>query len=344
MSKQDFYKTLGVEKTASQEEIKKAYRKLAKELHPDKNPNNSEAEEKFKNAAEAYEILSDANKRSNYDRYGHSGPNRGPQGHHMNMDDMENIFRGFGFHNQQRVRSGENIGLTVKLTLEEIYTGVNKKYNYVRSVGCSDCDGNGGTEPHNCDVCGGAGQIRKIVQTNFGYMDSSSPCYKCNETGTLFKTPCNTCNGTGLKQQNETIEVDIPSGVKDGMSFVMGGKGQGIKSGVEGDLIIKIIQTPHKVYSRVGADLKMLLKLSYPQLVLGDKVDIETIEGTKIRITIPPYSDVGTNLKVSLKGVTEFGREGRGDLMISLSVEIPKMLDDEAKAKIIELKEILENS
>jgi molecular chaperone DnaJ len=174
-----------------------------------------------------------------------------------------------------------------------------------------------------------------------GVFQTTQPCPSCDATGTKYRTPCNTCNGSGLNNVKETVEVTVPAGIQNGMTFVMEGKGQGIKSGQSGDLHIKIIELPHKVFTRIGADLKMNLKLSYPQLVLGDKVEIDTIEGNKIRMSVPEYSDVGTNLRVPFKGVSVYGKEGRGDLIVTLGIEIPKALDDEAKEAVINLKEKL---
>lgn len=335
MSKRDYYEVLGLAKGASQDEIKKAYRKLAKELHPDRGGD----EDKFKEVSEAYEVLSDEDKKSKYDRFGHNSDNRG------NPDDM---FRGFhdifGRHFSQghrQVRVGETLSLTVKLTLEEIFSGVNKTYSYNRNVSCTDCDGHGGTDPYDCPACNGTGMVTNLTRTPMGVFQSSQPCPSCDATGTKHKTPCNTCNGSGLNNVKETIDVTVPAGIQNGMTFVMEGKGQGIKSGENGDLHIKIIELPHKVFTRVGADLKMNLKLTYPQLVLGDKVEIETIEGSKIRMSVPEYSDVGSNLRVPFKGINVYGKEGRGDLIVTLGIEIPKKLDDDAKEAVINLKEKL---
>lgn len=335
MSKRDYYEVLGLAKGASQDEIKKAYRKLAKELHPDKGGD----EDKFKEVSEAYEVLSDDDKKAKYDRFGHNSDNRG------NPDDM---FRGFhdifGRHFNQghkQVRVGETLSLTVKLTLEEIFSGVNKTYNYNRNVSCTDCEGHGGTDPYDCPSCNGSGMVTSLTRTPMGVFQTTQPCPSCDATGTKHRTPCNTCNGSGLNNVKETVEVTVPAGIQNGMTFVMEGKGQGIKSGHNGDLHIKIIELPHKLFTRIGADLKMNLKLSYPQLVLGDKVEIDTIDGNKIRMSVPEYSDVGTNLRVPFKGIRVYGKEGRGDLIVTLGIEIPKKLDDDAKEAVINLKEKL---
>ena len=343
MSKRDYYEVLGLNKDASNNEIKKAYRKLAKELHPDKNQGDKESEEKFKEVSEAYEHLSDAEKKANYDKYGHGQGGQGGQGGFgYDMGDIyEHFNQMFNNNHQQRVRFGQNMSMTIKLTLEEIFTGVKKNYKYTRNVACPDCDGHGGTDSYDCPDCHGSGVKTNIFQTQFGYAQQQSACDSCDSTGKKHRTECKTCSGKGIVKTEETIEVDVPPGVLDGMTFIMKGKGHCIKSGKEGDLHIKIMELPHKQYVRSGSDLKMNLKLSYPQLILGEKVEIDTIEGGKIRITIPEYSDVGSNLKIPFKGVTVYGKQGRGDIIITLGIDIPKNINDDLKSLIIDLKDKL---
>ena len=338
MSKKDYYEVLGLKKGASNDEIKKAYRKLAKELHPDVNPEDINAEDKFKEVSEAYEHLSDSDKKAKYDRFGHNSNGGGFGGRDMS-DIYEQFGNMFGQRTQQNNRVGQNMSLVVKLTLEEIYTGVKKTYKYNRNTACGDCNGHGGTDLHNCGVCGGSGMVAQVYKTPMGHVQQIIPCNACDSTGKTYTKQCNTCKGNGVSSMNETIEVEIPSGVVDGMTFVMSGKGHGIKSGTEGDLHIRIMELPHKIYTRSGADLKMNLKLTYPQLILGDKVEIETIEGGKIRISIPEYSDVGSTLKVPFKGGKLLGKDSRGDIIVSLGIEIPKKLTDEQKEVVIQLKE-----
>jgi len=337
MSKKDYYEVLGVKKQATNDEIKKAYRKLAKEWHPDKNPDNKVAEEKFKEVSEAYEVLSDSTKKSNYDRFGHAGNNRGGMDMNDAFNDMFN--RHFNQQRQPERRVGQKMSLLVKLTLEEIFTGVKKTYKYDRHVACDDCGGHGGLDSSTCSECNGTGHRTQTFRTPMGNVQQMSPCYSCNSTGVKYTNECKTCNGSGLKKVNETIDVEIPAGVVEGMTFVMEGKGHGIKSGGEGDLHIKIMELQHKTYVRSGADLKLNLKLQYTQLVLGDKVEIETIDGGKIRISIPEYSDIGNNLRIPYKGVTIYGKEGRGDIIITLGVDMPKELSDDVKAAVINLKD-----
>jgi molecular chaperone DnaJ len=335
MSKRDYYDVLGIKKGASSDEIKKSYRKLAKEYHPDKGGD----EQKFKEISEAYETLSDSEKKANYDRFGHSGP--GQQGHPFGG--FRNPFGG-GFSNGPEIRVGSDMSLVVKLTLEETFTGLKKSYKYTRKVSCNTCSGHGGEDVHDCTICGGSGRTMHVFKTPMGIVQQIVTCQACEGLGKTFTKACETCNGNGVVDNSETIEVNIPSGVMDGMTFVMQGKGHGVRGGVEGDLHIKIQELNHKIFNRSGADLKMTLKLSYPQLVLGDKVEIETIEGSKIRVTIPEHSDVGSNLRIPFKGTRQYGRDTRGDILITLGVDIPKKLDDDIKAVIIDLKEKLEKN
>ena len=340
MSKRDYYEVLGVGKNASADEIKKAYRKLAKEHHPDKGGD----ETLFKEISEAYEVLSDNDKKTKYDRFGHADDNRG------GYDDMRSgfndmfgqFFRQRQQHNRERV--GENMTLNVKLTLEEIFEGVKKKYNYTRNVSCSSCSGHGGTEPQECPDCKGHGQIRHVSRTPYGFIEEITDCQKCSGSGTTFKDECKNCNGSGLIKQQEVVEVDIPTGVQEGMAFVMAGKGQGVRSGKEGDLIIRIIEHPHETFTRVGSDLKQKLKLQYHQLVLGDKVEINTIEGGIIRIPIAEYSQVGHNLRIPFKGLRELNTDKRGDLIVTLDIEMPTKLKDDVKAAVIDLKQAYEKN
>jgi molecular chaperone DnaJ len=338
-NKEDYYKVLGIDKSAEPNDIKKAYRKLAKEYHPDKNPDNEEAEVKFKEVSEAYEVLSDVDRKAKYDRFGHNNHEHTGFG----FDDISAHFHEFfnRQHNQQRV--GQTLNLVVKLTLEEMFHGINKKYQYNRHISCNDCGGHGGVDEYVCPVCRGNGMITQVFHTPMGHIQQSSPCGTCGATGKQHRNKCGTCNGSGLRHVTETINIEIPHGVYDGLTFTMQGKGEGIKSGIQGNLLIKLMELPHKVFIRNGNDVKSILKLSYPQLVLGDKVEIDTIEGTKIRISIPEYSEVGRDLRIPYKGFSIFGKDGRGDMVITLSIDIPKNIDDNVKEAIINLKEKLSN-
>ena len=336
MSKRDYYEVLGLKKGATADEIKKAYRKLAKEHHPDKGG----SEDKFKEISEAYDTLSDSDKKNNYDRFGHS--KGGQQGDPFGG--FRNPFRGGftgGFAGGPQTRVGSNMSLLIKLTLEEIFTGTKKTYKYSRKVKCGTCKGHGGEDVIDCGVCGGSGHVVNVYNTPMGQIQQVTQCQACDGLGTSYTKKCNTCNGHGLVDSTEEIEVDVPAGVMEGMTFVMEGKGHGVKGGNEGDLHIKVHEIPHKTFTRSGSDLKMNLKLSYPQLILGDKIEIDTIDGSKIRISIPEYSEVGNNLRIPFKGIKTYGKDGRGDVLITLGIDIPKKLDDDTKSLIIDLKEKL---
>ncbi len=327
MSKKDYYESLGIEKSASDSEIKKAYRNLAKEFHPDKNPNNKEAEERFKEVSEAYEVLSNTEKRSKYDRFGHNNPRQSQSSHQ--------------YRYEKPIRVGDTMNLLIKITLEEVFSGVKKRYKYTRTTKCIICSGHGGTNPETCLNCGGAGTTFRLVRTPLGIFRDIIPCNLCNGIGETCSIGCEACKNSGLVDIEESIEVDVPSGVVEGMTFIMSGKGHGIKSGIDGDLHITIMVIPHKIYTRNGNDLKMTLKLTYPQLVLGDKVEIDTIEGGKIRINVPEHSDVDSNLRVQHKGLKPFGKENRGDMVITLGISVPKEIDETTKELLIKLKDAL---
>ena len=326
MSKKDYYEILGLKKDASEAEIKKAYRNLAKELHPDKNPDNESAKELFQEIQEAYETLSDKEKRAKYDRFGHSSP--------------QSDFGGFRY--EKPTRYGDNMRLVIKLTLEEIYNGTKKTYKFKRNTKCHSCHGHGGTNMKDCTTCNGNGVIIRTFKTPFGVIQQPSPCPTCDTNGQFYEKECSDCKGSGLESVEETIELTVPHGIEDGVEFVYRGYGHAIKGGEHGDLIIKVMEIPHKVFKRLSSgDLQMNLKLTYPQLVLGDKVDINTIDGGKIRATIPEHSDVGNNLRVQGKGMKHFKAETRGDLMITLTIDIPKNIGEKTKELLEKLKEML---
>ena len=305
--------------------LKNNYRRLCKLYHPDKNPNNKEAEEQFKEVSEAYEHLSDADKKSKYDTFGHSKGRQQPD------------FSGFRFSRQQKV--GEHMSLVINLTLEEFFTGVNKKYKYNRNDKCDDCKGHGGTGANNCGVCGGSGMILQTINTPIGQFNQAFPCNACEGVGLTYENTCNTCKGSGTKSIEEIVDLNVPHGVHENVTFVLAGKGHAVKGGECGDLHVRVMQIPHKIYTRVGNDLKMNLKLTYSQLVLGDKVEVTTIEGTKIRVTIPEHSDVGSNLRVTNKGLKAYKSENRGDIIISLGIDIPKQISETTRELLTKLKE-----
>jgi molecular chaperone DnaJ len=329
MSKKDYYEVLGLKKSATATEIKKAYRNLAKELHPDKNPNNESAKTLFQEIQEAYDTLYDENKRADYDQFGHQTTQEKRQ--------RENPF---GNHTYSRpIRYGETMILNIKLTLEQMHTGVKKTFKYNRNDKCVDCHGHGGTDGRNCGICNGNGFVIRGFNTPIGVIEQTFPCTACSGEGIVYQTKCNTCKSSGLQSLDTTIDIDIPSGIDEGATFIMTGKGQGIKGGENGDLHIRIFQVPHELYTRASnGDLKMNLKLSYTQLVLGDKVEIDTIEGGRIRIPIPPFSDVGDNLRVPTKGLNRYQSGARGDLTVTLGILMPKELNDSQKEILGALK------
>lgn len=338
MNKKDYYEVLGLKKGASASEIKKAFRTLAKELHPDKGGD----ENAFKEVNEAYEVLSDADKKRKYDKFGHEDSRS--SGHDpFGFGSFRNGFGSFHTHHSAE-RFGDNMNLLIKLTLEEIYTGVKKTYKYHRNAACSTCSGHGGTDIDICGTCNGTGTYFRTLQTPIGMIQQSMECPTCNGIGKTYKVQCGECHGQGTKNIEETIEVDIPSGIAEGMTFVMSEKGNGIKSGKCGDLHINIQEIKHKQYQRSGNDLKLNLKVNYPLLILGGKVEVETIDGGKIRVSIPEYSDVGSHLRIQGKGMKLFNKDNRGDIVITLDVEVPKNLDDSTKELLIELKEKLEKN
>jgi molecular chaperone DnaJ len=338
-NKKDYYELLELsknDKNLSKDEfkskLKSNYKKLCKIHHPDKGGD----ENAFKEVNEAYEVLSDNDKKQKYDQFGHEGQ----------QNQQRNPFGGFDFNGFQQSpeRFGYNMSLNIRLTLEEIYTGVKKTYKYSRHDSCDSCGGHGGTDIDNCGSCNGSGVITRVLQTPIGMMQQSMPCPTCSGLGTTYKVQCGKCSGSGTKTIEEKIDVDIPSGVQQGMTFIMKGKGHAIKSGKCGDLLINVQELLHKTYERSGNDLKLNLKVNYPLLVLGGKVEIETIDGGKIRVSIPEYSDVGSNLRIQKKGMKFYGQDQRGDVVITLNVEIPKDLDDDAKSLLIDLKEKLEKN
>lgn len=321
MNKKDYYNILGITKDATADDIKKAYRKKAKEYHPDVNKDNPEAAEKFKEIAEAYETLSDETKRSEYD----------------NPRQRRSVF---DFTTAKpSIPKGEPISLLVKLTLEEIHTGIEKTLQYHRVVSCKDCDGKGGSEMEECSVCGGSGQIQNVIRTPFGEFRNIEDCKSCNGTGTQVKNVCKTCNGFGVESNSQDINISIPKGVYDNMVTLIKGAGHAVRGGVYGDLYVKIIETPHPNFVRDGDNLKMYLSITYSQLILGDKIEITTIDKTQIRISIPKLSKIEDVLRVPKKGMNGLNKTERGDLLIYLNLLTPKEIDSETEDLLLRLKE-----
>ena len=329
MSKRDYYEVLGITKTATADEIKKSYRKLAMTHHPDKGGD----ETVFKEIAEAYEVLSDNDKKIKYDTYGHSGPQPA-------YDPMQDFMRRSGFGMRQN--RGQNMNLTVKLTLEEIFNGVEKKFKYMKKGDCAPCSNKGGTGVKPCSNCNGAGVVMEVFKTPFGVIQNASTCEVCQGSGNTYDSVCHTCGGEGTVNIEEQIEVNVPSGVVDGMSFVMQGKGHSIKNGVAGDLIITIIELRHEKFLRVGNDLKVKIPLEYYQLILGDKVEVSTIEGGKIRATVNPYSKVNEILRIPTKGMKQLNSNNRGDMLLELDLTVNDNISGDELELIKQIKNLKE--
>lgn len=355
MAKRDYYEVLGVDKSASADEIKKAYRKLAIKYHPDKNPGNKEAEEKFKEAAEAYSVLSDADKKAKYDQFGHAGVDgAGPDfsGGFGNLNDILNDlfggafgggfgggfggFGGFGGgQRRERVYRGRDIRVRVKLTLEEIARGVEKEISIEKNVPCPDCGGRGArnsSDIKTCPACNGTGQVQRVVNSFLGQTVTYSTCQQCGGEGKVISNPCHTCNGTGLVRQRETIKVKIPAGVEAGMQMTVQGEGHAAKNnGINGDLLVVIEEQEHPDFRREGSNLLYTKVISVVDAMLGCEVEIPCLDG-KQKIKVEPGTQSGTVTRLRGKGLPSVNSYGTGDLYVKIAVWIPKKLTKEEKA------------
>lgn len=358
MSKRDYYEILGVSKNATADEIKKAYRKVAIKFHPDKNPDDPTAEDKFKEAAEAYEILSNPEKRQRYDRFGHQGVNGGGfGGGGMNMEDIfsqfgdifggsgnpfESFFGGGG-RGQARRRKGPNLRIKLKLTLEEVANGVEKKIKVKRYVTCKVCDGNGaknGTSLQTCTMCGGSGQVRKVMNTMLGQMVSNSTCPNCRGEGKIVTDTCDACKGDGRMMEEEVIPIKIPAGVSEGMQLSMSGKGNvPIRGGIPGDLLIVIEEEEHEVLKREGNNIVYDLYINFADAALGTSTEVPTIDGV-VKIKIEPATQSGKILRLRGKGIQDINGYGRGDQLIHVNIWTPKQLTKEEKAILEGLRDV----
>ncbi len=354
MAKRDYYEVLGVEKSASADEIKKAYRKLAIKYHPDKNPGDKEAEEKFKEAAEAYDVLSNPEKKQRYDQFGHAGMGgaggAGGFGGGFSMEDIFSQFGdifgggfgggfgGFGGRSRgPRVQRGSDIRIRVKVSLKDVVHGVEKKVRINKMVLCDECHGRGAkseADIKTCDHCHGSGVVTQVVQTMFGQMQSQAACPKCKGEGKVISNPCSKCHGSGLVKDSEEITFKIPAGVAHGMQLTVQGKGNAAKSGgINGDLLVVIEEEQDKVLQRDGNDLIYSLFVSVPDAILGTSAEVPAVDG-KLRIKIEPGTQSGKVLRLRGKGVPDINGYGAGDLLVYVQVWIPKNVSSEEKANL----------
>jgi molecular chaperone DnaJ len=347
MEKRDYYEVLGVSRAATKEEIKKAYRKQALKYHPDKNPGDKKSEENFKEAAEAYEVLSNDEKKARYDRYGHAGlggPASGGYGGSMTMEDIFSSFGdifgdAFGFggfsggrRGGRRVNKGSNLRVKVKLTLQEIAAGTEKKIKVHKYDTCDTCSGTGAADPSGittCSTCRGSGHITRITNTMLGQMQTSSICPQCGGEGKIITKKCQTCYGEGIVEKEEVIKINIPAGVGKGMQMTVGGKGNAPRrGGVNGDLLVVIDEEEHPELIREGNDLIYNLFVSIPDAVLGTHVEVPTVD-SYVKIKIEPGTQPGKILRLRGKGLPEVNGYGKGDLLVNVNVWIPKSLNKE---------------
>ncbi|MBN2264073.1 MAG: molecular chaperone DnaJ [Prolixibacteraceae bacterium] len=354
MSKRDYYEVLGVSKNASADEIKKAYRKKAIQFHPDKNPGDKEAEEKFKEAAEAYEVLSNAEKKQRYDQYGHAGMNgaSGFGGQNMNMDDIFSMFGDiFGGHfggfggfgggggrsRGQRVSRGQNLRVKVKLNLQEIANGVEKKIKVNKYVACTACHGSGAKDGSysTCSTCHGSGQVTRVSNTFLGQMQTTSVCPTCGGDGKIITNKCTVCYGEGIVKSDEVISMNIPAGVAEGMQLSMSGKGNAARrGGINGDLIVLIQEEEHPELIRDENDLIYNLFLTLPKLALGTTAEIPTVD-SRVKVKIDAGTQPEKILRIRGKGLPDVNGYGKGDLLVRIHSWVPDRLTAEEK-KLLE--------
>ncbi|MCO5249114.1 MAG: molecular chaperone DnaJ [Chitinophagales bacterium] len=357
MAKKDFYEVLGVSKTATADELKKAYRKLAMKYHPDRNPDDKEAEEKFKEAAEAYEVLSDEQKRAQYDKFGHAGMGGagGFSGGSMNMEDIFSQFGdifgegspfgsffGGGRRSERGVgQRGSNLRVKVKLDLEEIANGTNKKIKVKKHIVCDSCHGTGakdGNSYQTCQTCHGQGTVRKVAQTFLGQMATTQVCPTCQGEGKIITAKCVKCRGEGRVYGEEVISIDIPAGVSEGIQLSMNGKGNaGLRGGRAGDLIINISEIPHPELRRDGMDVIHELYLNFADAALGTSAEVPTISG-KVKIKVPRGTQSGKLFRLQGKGIPNLNGYGRGDEIVEVQIFTPTDMTSEEEALLEKLR------
>jgi len=362
MSKRDYYEILGVAKSSGADEIKKAYRKVAMQFHPDRNPGDKTAEEKFKEAAEAYEVLSDQDKRAQYDRFGHAGVSGNGRGFggggNMNMDDIfsqfgdifgEDVFGSFfgggrGGRSGGRARGsrGSNLRIKLKMTYEEIAKGANKTVKVKKYVQCTTCTGSGAKDKgsvQNCGSCGGSGQVRKVTNTFLGQMQTVTTCPTCNGEGTVITSKCASCKGEGRVYAEETVSIDIPAGVQEGMQLSLNSKGNaGERGGQSGDLIVLIEEEQHPQLQRDGLNVVYDLHISFPEAVFGTNLEVPTIDG-KAKIKIPAGTQGGKIFRLKGKGFPAINSYEKGDQLIHVNIWTPQHLSSEEKTMMEKMQE-----
>lgn len=355
--KRDCYEVLGLQKGASDSEIKKAFYKLAKQYHPDANPGDKAAEERFKEVNEAYSVLSDSEKRARYDQFGWAGvdPSAGGGGgfggfsEGFDVGDLfgdlfGGIFGGGGSRrNANGPQRGEDVSVRLTLTFEEAAFGCKKEISYARVESCPTCSGSGGTGVETCTKCGGRGQVTVQQRTPFGYMQSSQACDACRGKGKIIKNPCKDCRGVGLKRRDKVIEVKVPGGIDNGQRISLRGQGNaGTNGGPAGDLYVAIAVRPHEVFTRDGFDLLCDLPITFVEAALGAKVTVPTLEGQG-ELTIPEGTQSGTTFCIKGKGVQQLNGKGRGDLLVTVEVEVPKGLGKKQKDALAAFGELCED-
>lgn len=356
MSKKDYYEVLGVGKNADADEIKKAYRKLAIKYHPDKNPDDKAAEEKFKAASEAYEVLSNGEKKQRYDQYGHAGMGGngggGYGGGGMNMDDIFSQFgdifgnsgrSGFGGQQQrQRVNRGSNLRIKLKLNLQEIANGIEKKIKVNKFVACKPCSGSGaasGKGHTTCSTCRGSGHVTRLTNTILGQMQTTQTCPTCGGDGKIITDKCKTCFGDGIVRGEEEISINIPAGVAEGMQLNVSGKGNaGARGGINGDLIVAIEEIPHEKLKREGNNLMYEHYISFVDAALGTSIEVPTVDG-KAAVKLDAGTQSGRILRLKGKGLPEVQSYNKGDLLVSINVWTPQKLSKEETKILQGLKE-----
>lgn len=358
MSKRDYYEVLGVDKKATAEEIKKAYRKKAIEYHPDKNPDDKAAEEKFKEAGEAYEVLSDEQKRATYDQFGHEGVNAGGAGGFGaggfgaggfgGFEDIFDIFGSFGGgfntgYSRGGPRKGKDIRVNLRINFEEAVFGATKTVKISRNEKCVQCDGTGaakGSDRKTCTVCGGSGRVKNLQQTPFGTFQNVRTCDVCHGEGTIVETPCTTCRGTGFERKSKSLTINIPAGVDNDTVLPLRGEGEaGERNGEAGDVYIFISVKPHAYYTREGKDIFLEMPITFAQAALGAEITVPTLHG-KVKLKIPAGTQPGQKFRLKGKGVAPLRGFGKGDMYVTVKLEVPKNLNSTQKKALEEFQAV----